>query len=228
MDIVSKICGRCGAEKPVTGFYKRSGTGNYLSECKACIKERSASPRAPKTQALVPGEILAQNYLHKVGIPTLPGKAVSACDCDLLCYSAVRVEVKHASQGTGGTPDEFMFVTTSPQQKRGFLAEVVMLICEWHDGRFTFHFLPVDHPAFYNHQTGKLKQGISFRPGRTKDMKSGIANQNRTVLTQQIMDTAQDAVHLIEDALVDARRKLQSGEALPFELRRKDWRDKSA
>lgn len=221
MESIAEIeCPQCKTTKPVGEFYTRSGIknptirGDYYTYCKACQRAKSKTAiRAPKTVPVVEGEILAIDYLKRKGIPTLPGKAVAAADVDLVCYGSCWLETKHSKLDKDG----FMFNTSSTQQARGFLADIVLLICEHSPDDITFHFLPANHPAFYN-KHGKVKQGISFVPGRTEDMKRGKANTWRTVLTQQMMDGAQDATWLIDDKLQEIKRRLIAGEVLPFEL----------
>jgi hypothetical protein len=224
MDSIAEIeCGQCKTIKPVGEFYVRSGIknpqirGDYYTYCKKCQNARSKTQvRVPKTVPAVESEILAIDYLKRNGVPTLPGKAVAAADVDLAAYGVVWIEAKHSKKDRNG----FIFSTSSAQQSRGFLADIVLLICEYAPDDITFHFLPANHPAFYN-KHGKLKQGISFVPGRTEDAKHGIRNAWRTVLTQQMMDSAQDATWLIKDALSQIERKLMAGETLPFELSRR-------
>lgn len=216
-------CPQCKTTKPVAEFYVRSGIknptirGDYYTYCKKCQNARSKTQvRVPKTVAVVEGEILAIDYLKRKGIPTLPGKAVAAADVDLASYGVVWIETKHSKLSKYG----FMFNTSLSQRSRGFLADIVLLICEYSADEITFHFLPANHPAFYA-KNGKLKQGITFVPGRTEDGKQGEKNAWRTVLTQHDMDASQDAVWLIENKLQEIKRRLMAGEVLPFELNKR-------
>lgn len=40
MIILKKICTRCNIEKPISEFYKKSGTDRVYSECKVCFGDR--------------------------------------------------------------------------------------------------------------------------------------------------------------------------------------------
>jgi hypothetical protein len=224
MNTLSKCCTRCKAEKPLTEFYIRSGyqrldnspvePGHYNSECKACLSQRSkVAKRLPDTMPRTKNEILALTYLKKHGIPALPGKALAAADVDVVCYIAVWLEVKLARLERKGNAHRFTFETTPKQQQRGFLADVVMLICEYRPGVYTYHFFRPDHPVFY--MQDRVKSGFTFTPGATKALKHGL---NRVVMTQPMMDEARDRVSLIEEALQRARERLRSGETLPFEF----------
>lgn len=223
--VAEKYCNRCEKTKPLSEFYLRSGKkditnpDHLLQGCRECRKKASSerqSQRLPNTQPAVLSEILVINYLKQKGIPSLPGKAVKSADVDVVAYGCVWIECKYsqlAKRGGGGKHDEFLFVTTPRQQQTGLKANVVVLICEYPDGRQTFHFFPANHPVFY--MDGRVKSGFTFRPGRTKALKFG---NSRTVMTQSMMDGAQDATWLIKDALNQIEQKLMAGEVLPFEL----------
>ncbi len=185
-----KACKRCKQEKSYSEFYVRSGIdspttdGHYTSECKQCMKARSKGK--PRVKNIVPryqSETIAIEELAKLGYPALPGKAVSAVDVDVVVWGHVWVEVKYSKLQTSDGVHNFN--TTLKQQERGFLAHVVMLICENVDGVRTNHFFKPDDPVFY--MNGRLKTGFTFRPGATKALKHG---NNRVVMTQPMMDRA--------------------------------------
>ncbi len=219
--VAEKTCHRCGETKPVTEFYPLSGRPNpteakhFMSGCRVCRKKSSKTQKKlPNTQAAVLSETLVIEYLKKHGIPSLPGKALHSADVDVISYGCIWIESKYSQLLTrGNNKDEFLFVTTPTQQRRGLKANVVVLVCEYPDGRQTFHFFPASHPVFY--MKGRLKTGFTFKPGRTKALKHG---NNRTVMTQGMMDGAQDAVWLVRDALNQIEQQLKAGEILPFEF----------
>lgn len=216
MVTLSKHCARCKIEKPFSEFYARSGhlnldnppteAGHYNSECKSCIQERDKlTKRLPKTEPRAKTEIIAIERLRRQGIHALPGKAVAATDVDVVAWGAVWLEIKYSRLARGhGINEEFVFGATPAQMRRGFLAHIVMLICEYPDNRYTFHLFNAKDPVFYIH--GRVKSGMSFRPGRVEALKHG---NNRVVMVQSMMDAAQDAWHLIEEKRLEISRQLQ-------------------
>lgn len=222
--VTEKQCKKCGIVKPAANFYNRTGypqpthPGHLLTNCKDCMRATSKKQvHKPKTEPVVLSEALTISYLHSKGIPSLPGKAVSAVAVDIVSYGAVFIECKHARLETqfGKNKAEYHFVLTPKQQKLGFRANIVVLICEPAPGEYTFHFFPSTHPVFY--MDGRLKTSFSFRPGSTGALKFAAT---RTVMTQSMMDAAQDASWLIKDALNQIEQKLKAGEVLPFEQAR--------
>lgn len=197
---VTKLCTQCDQEKPLSDFYMRSGYDNYhdpghrLSECKACMKARAKRQhRLPPTETSVKGERLALAYLRKHGVYTVPGKAMSFADVDLVAFGCVGVEVKHAvSKPIPNHDIHFLFKTTPRQQKRGFLSHVVLLICEYPDGHQTYHVFPTNFPAFY--RDGQIKQGFTWYPGRDRQRKH---DDYYIALTDGMMEAARDNIGLI-------------------------------
>lgn len=199
MDTVSKVCTGCKKPLLLTEFYKRPGQtdptkpGQFTSECKACMKARSKNPRTIDNQT--PYAISEQwgiDYLHSKGIPSLPGKSLSYAWVDVIAFGCVRVEVKYSNLTEDGA---FKFNLTPGQKKRGLLGDVVMLVCDY-GTRTTFHLFPPAFPAFYIN--GKLKTGFHFTPGAMTARKFAAS---RVVMTQPMMDSAQDNVQLIHNQL---------------------------
>lgn len=205
---LSKICTnpQCehpGELQPVSAFYVRSGIqtptipGHYISECKACMKRRNAKQaHLPDTEPRTFTETVAIDYLREHGIHSLPGKAVSATDVDVVAWGAVWIEVKYARLEWAGAQEVFHFVTTPKQNQRGFLAHLVLLICEYPDGKRRFHLFDAHDPVFY--MQGRLKRGFTFRPGATDAKKW---TDGRVVMLQSMMDEAQDRLSLIPQAM---------------------------
>jgi hypothetical protein len=198
MGILTKVCRRCKQEKPVTEFYTRSGisnptaAGHYLTECKSCLRERNKHcTRLSKLEPRAFTETIAVNYFRSCGVPVLPGKAVYAADVDLAAWGHVWIEVKYSKLRTEGL---FYFNATVKQQQRGFLAHLVLLICEYPDNQRTFHLFRANDPVFV--MKGRLKTATTFRPGSLHPLKHG---NNRVVMTQTMMDAAQDRLELIEE-----------------------------
>jgi hypothetical protein len=198
MSTVTKVCRRCNRALDIQDFYKVSQTNYSLSECKSCMKERSKARRVTNEDyqvSVVESERLAIEYLAVNGIPALPGKALRKSFVDVIVFGCVGIEVKFAKlEDVYGTP-KFNFKTTPSQQKFGFRADVVCLICDY-DNRTTFHFFPAKHPVFY--MKGRLKTGLTFTPGAYEALKHG---ENRVVMVQGMMDEAQDRIELIYGAL---------------------------
>jgi hypothetical protein len=200
----SKPCGKCHEEKPYTAYYVRSGygtderpaiePGHYSTECKACLKLRGAKQiKIGITETTVFSEALLIERLRREGIPALPGKAFGAADVDVLAHNLVRVEVKFARLENRRGVNQFRFDTTPKQQRYGFRATVVVLICEYAPKQHTFHTFYADHPVFY--RDGHLKNGMCFTPGAMEAKKHG---NNRVVMTQPIMDAHENAWWIID------------------------------
>lgn len=210
-----KTCNACHIEKPFSEFYQRSGfskdnpptlSGHYQVECKDCMRERSRNHiRVAKIVSLVPSEIMAMNRLHSVGIPALPGKAVSAADVDVVAYGCVWIEIKYGKLAWNHGGECFKFSATPKQRERGFLADLVLLICEYPNNDATYHLFDAKHPVFY--MKGRLKVGWQFTPGAMEAKKHG---NNRVVMTQPLMDAAQDAYWLIEQRLMEIKEELKA------------------
>lgn len=198
MITLSKICVRCKSDKPLTEFYVRSGVdeptdpGHYNSECKACLKERNKTQKhlghhVPRAQT----EIIAMNILRANGIACLPGKAVRVADVDVVAWGHVYIEVKYARLEFRYSTHSFVFGATLKQMQRGFLAHIVMLICDYGD-RMTYHFFEADHEVFYI--DGRVKHGFEFTPGQMEQIKH---KDTRVKLTQPIMDEHENCYNLI-------------------------------
>lgn len=213
MDTVTKPCRGCKANKTLDQFYIRSGVsnptepGHYVSECKSCMKVRSKNngtldPYEPRVLT----EQLAIERLLDVGIFALPGKAISASDVDVVAWGCVWIEVKYARYEFKRGVKKFTFNTTPKQQQRGFLADLVMLICDYGD-ELTYHLFDANNPVFYMDQGSRVKSGFTFTPGAMEAKKHG---DNRVVMTQPMMDDAQDRWDLIgQYAALDPRRRFK-------------------
>lgn len=209
MDTLTKVCCGCKLDKPLSEFYIRSGTtdptepGHYVSECKSCMKVRSKNngtlnPYEPRVLT----EQLAIARLLDVGIFALPGKAIAASDVDVVAWGCVWIEVKYARYQFERGVRKFKFNTTPKQQQRGFLADLVMLICDYGDD-LTYHLFEANHPVFY--MGDRVKSGFTFTPGALEAKKHG---DNRVVMTQPLMDEAQDRWDKIgQYAALDPRRR---------------------
>lgn len=210
-------------DQPLSEFYVRSGIevptlpGHYLGECKTCMKRRSRErqPLLSDQESRVRTENLTISKLKELGIWAQPGKACSAPDVDVAAWGCVWIEVKHARLEPHGNAKEFTFVMTPKQVKRGFLADLVMLICEWLPETYSYHLFRYDDPVFYI--KGRLKTGFTYRPGRTQALKHGL---NRVVMTSGMMEEARDRWGLIEDVRCEHAQKLPNE---PFPHRR--WRE---
>lgn len=197
--IVSKPCARCHSVKPLADFYTRPPynkpgnpptlPGHYVSECKTCMKARGSTnyhPTVPRAKT----EILAIDYLRRNGVYAVPGKSVYAADVDVVAWGCVWIEVKYALLQRG----KFTFHSTPTQKERGYRAHVVILICDYGSQK-TYHLFRSNHPVFY--KDGRIKSGFTFTPGAMEAKKHG---NNRVVMTQPLMDTAQNDTEMIEQA----------------------------
>lgn len=208
---LTKVCRRCNTEKPFDDFYVRSGTespehaGQYLTECKACMQERSKlSGTRNRKLSLVKSENLAIEWFKKQGIYAEPGKASYNADVDVVCFGCVWIEVKAAKLEHSGHGEIFTFTTTPRQQKRGFLAHIVMLICEWPNSEPTYHLFHSSDDVFY--MQDRVKVGWTYRVGADKALKHG---NNRTVMIQPMMDRAQGNYQMVWDYLKQISKDLR-------------------
>lgn len=209
-----KPCNRCEQVLPFSAYYRRSGygtehrpaimPGHFNSECKACMKIRSQGQlrRSPWESAVV-SEQMAIDYLMSHGIWAQTGKATSAPDVDVVAWGAVWIEVKRARLRRG----VFMFRTTPAQQDRGFLAHVILLVCDQGEDT-TYHVFSPSSPEFY-HDDGRLKDGFTYRPGREVATNQGRGSTHQ--LTRSIMESAQDNVGLIWEAQKRIHQQLRDG-----------------
>lgn len=199
MTTLTKVCVRCKSEKSVSEFYVRSGcdnpteSGHYISECKDCMKQRTkTTTHLLPTEPRAATEILAIEYLKHKGIPALPGKAVSFAHVDVVAFGCVEIEVKYARLERKKGVQKFTFNATPAQSQYGYRGSIVMLICEYPDGRHTYHLFDAQHEVFYIN--GRVKTGFTFTPGAVEALKHG---NNRVVMTQPLMDAHQDYTALV-------------------------------
>lgn len=196
----TKICAACKLPKSLDQFYTR---GNYpTSECKTCMRARNKTRKTvPKTQALVLSEQILISKLHSLGIPALPGKAISHAHVDVVAWGIVDIEVKYSGLKDG----RYSFITSTAQRQRGFLAHVVVLICDSGDNDPTFHLFEAKHPVFYMDE-GQMKHAITYDP-RVIQHKH---ESNRVVLTNALMESAQDNWEMIETLRVQLADTLRN------------------
>lgn len=195
-------CSSCKEEKPITEFYKRSGSDSHLSECKTCMKGRyKKKTKVDAFTSYVETENLAIRQFALNGIPALPGKSLGVSWCDVLCFGCVGVEVKQSLVFDGG----FTFVFTPTQQSR-VKGDVIMLICDY--GQYnTYHLFDSQFEGFY--KNGKLKSGITYKRERSN---SGLP----VVFTPALMDEAQNRWGLIKTHLERYCKELATtGNPLP-------------
>jgi len=138
---------------------------------------------------------MAITRLNQEGIAVLPGKAVHAADVDVVAWGHVWIEIKHSPvRSIVGRPG-FHFGATRKQIKRGFLAHVVILICEYEDGNKTFHLFDAKDPVFY--RDGKVKSALTYMLTPKRQYKE---RPGRLALTTDRMNAALNRWDLIEQA----------------------------
>ena len=168
------------------------------------LKRSKNNIQHPTGESRVWTENLAIQTLKNIGIWSQPGKESGAPDVDITAWGCVWIEVKHARLEGRGHTEEFTFVATPKQAKRGFFADLVLLICEWLPETYSFHLFRSDDPVFYMN-TGRVKTGFTYRPGRTHALKHGL---NRVVMTSGMMEQARDRWGLIEEVRCEHALKL--------------------
>lgn len=221
---ITKKCHRCKKPVPLTDFYLRSSyrgkidtptePKHVISECKDCMKNRSKtgtrlSPHETRTQS----EALFIQYLTSRGIPALPGKAVHYADVDVVALGHIWIEVKYSTLAYSHNAERFRFGFTPKQANRGPQGHIIALICDWGDGDITYHLFPHNHKVFFN-EHGKMKTGINFVPGQLEAVK----HKRRHILTQPIMDNAQDNTRLINIYLNRIRTALLDKQTLAYDV----------
>lgn len=211
MITVPDVCSRCKKPKDPSEFYTRPNGKGHLSECKDCMKARNKDRTPlPATQPRAPTEIVAIDYLKSQGIYAAPGKSVKTSHCDVVAWGVVGIEIKWGHLTSSGTRIEWTFNATPVQRKRGFIGHLVMLICDPKDGSApTFHIFRKDDPVFYIWRPGesgsRLKTGFTYFRGREEALKHG---DNRVVMTDAMMDQAQDRTSLIWETMAEISRGL--------------------
>lgn len=159
----------------------------------------------PRTEPRAPTEIIAIAYLEKNGIPCFPGKTLAQSYVDVIAFGCVLIEVKYSRLKMG----RFHFVTTPRQMRKGFSGELVLLVCDYGD-RHTFHFFDPRHPVFW--MKGRVKSSFDFTPGAMEAKKHG---NNRVVMTQPLMDDAENRIDMIDDALRSHQTRLRHKHIAP-------------
>lgn len=197
----TKTCKDCNTEKPLESFYALSGRPHlkdtYCIECKSKRSRRAI--KHPKHQPYDEFEQVVIAELKKHGIICSPGKMYGRNYVDVTCWGGVDIEVKHANYRKG----QYLFKPTAQQQKRGYNAHIVMLVCSHPDGVMTFHMFPKDHPIFY--KQGRLKTGVQYIPDCNRKYQ---VIDDGTILTDAIMSDRQNRWDMIEEMRLQIARSL--------------------
>jgi len=215
----ARECNACKRVLPFSAFYVRSGygtldspalePGHFTAECKECMKQRSKGQlRLPPWETQVKSEELAIKALMAQGIWAQTGKATQAPDVDVVAFSAVWIECKHAVLKADRGKPKFNFTATPAQMSRGYMGHIVMLICEWPGDRYTHHLFSADAPYFY-HDDGRAKSGYGYVPNKLEASRRGVQTQHQ--LTQPVMDAARDDYALVWAWLAHIRQALMDG-----------------
>lgn len=202
----------CSSDPLTSKFYVRSGIeaptepGHYNSQCKTCIKRHNKEakhlpPDEPRTET----EKLAISFFTQHGIFALPGKAFAVAHCDILCWGCIKVEVKHARLAYHRRLKTFVFHATPKQVERGYIADLVLLVCDHTPQYRTFHLFRADDPVFS--LNGHIKRGLMFRPGATEALRVIDGN---TVMLQAMMDEAQDNLSRLWDVFTAKNAALKA------------------
>lgn len=215
MTTLTKFCNGCKQDKPVEDFYKRKNSDSYSSECKDCMKARSKA-RNPSTEDVylprVQSEIDAIAYLRGKGIAVAPGKAFRVPwvppFTDLVAWGCVYIEVKYSALYTYHERSYFKFLASPKQIESGYTAHVVLLMCGY-TRRTTYHLFSPNDPVFYIQKDGepepRLKRMLSYYPGTTEQSRT---KTDRVVMTDAMMDAAQDNIALIWETMAAISREL--------------------
>ena len=202
----TRECKTCHIEKPLAEFYPR-GNGMYFTECKTCYREHAHLNHeyVPRYVPYRQCEDLAITKLQSLGIPAAPGKLFAAAFADVVAWGIINIEVKYSRLSFEAQRWSFRFSTTPAQRKRGLIAHLVMLICDY-GNRSTFHLLPPSHPVFF--RDGHMKACVLYTPDYAEaGYKHG---RNRVVMTDAIMKEYQDRWELIEKSRLELSERLKT------------------
>lgn len=180
MAIVSKICSSCKEPLNPSEFYDHpDAKDGKQKKCKACtLRDQKAYKVKPKQTASNSNELEIINKLKSLNIYAAPGKCSEWKWCDVVAWGCVKLEVKTANQSEKGA---FIFSTSRNQQKNGFTADFVILVCNWKH-ETTYHVFPANHSSFF--MNGRMKRGFKYDPystghknGRGVRLSSALMNQ---------------------------------------------------
>lgn len=213
-----KTCVDCGKEKPLSDFYTRSGLPHLrLAWCKPCHVKRARKQKVvPRHVSTVESETRLIEYLWRLGIPAMPGKAMAHEYADVVAWGCVMIEVK--SSRYGGHSYNFNF--TPLQQTRGLRGHVLVLATIDDDNEYQFHFFRSSLATFVFDELG-LKSGVSYTPARTPRGKA-------SVLTEEMMMAAKDRTPIIDDVRDEICEALRNGGKLEFKSNRRQKKTETA
>lgn len=189
-----KTCAKCKQVKPASEFYPRSRQPQFtVSECKACMLERSKNAVKPVDGvSKVEGERAVMAILAAEGIPSSPGRDLSKKRVDVVAWGCVNIEVKSSRPHKNGS---YVFALTPKQKQDGILGDLVVLICKSDTGN-TYHVFSVNHPIFYNE--GERKGFVVYTPN-PKHRKDTRRGKLIVPLTTQLMREHENSWRLIEE-----------------------------
>lgn len=203
---ITKVCKKCGQEKPRSEYYKRKQNRDGLyTACKACCREISRNQRfKSRFEAGYESEDIAITKLRDVGIYAANGKCSEWKKIDVVAWGCVRVEVKHSVY----EPEwrRFRFNLGAKSKRRWFDCDLVLLICEWPDKPRTFHLFPSNHPIFF-YKGDKLKTSIAWIADPVASLRPRFGGEP---ITGELMSQHQDAWHLIERARLSRIKAIQA------------------
>lgn len=202
-----RICTACHQPKELSEYYPRPG-GKYLcAECKDCMKARSKrQTKVDKKVSTIATENDVITELAKLGIPALPGKALSHQWADVVAFGCVLIEVKSATLHHFRS---FDFGFTASQQAGKLRGDIIVLVCKY-DTVNTFHVFP-SSASFFRNEDGKLKTAVAWTPNRKFQGRPAV-------LTDDMMSAAKDNWDIVERYLTKVSAKLAAGHQLPIKL----------
>lgn len=138
------------------------------------------------------------------GIPLIrpPETAISY---RYLAWGCVRVKIKRAELKRQRGDNRFRFDFAAWEISLGLNCDVLVLVCEWERPRVTYHFFTPDDPVLYNGD--KLKACVTFKPGAKIARRRNLPGM--TLMTQAMMDAAENRIELIEAARVAFSNRLR-------------------
>lgn len=204
-DSTTRICKKCGGEKPLTDFPKSpTCKEGRMWTCKVCHKHLKANPTFKNDNGRVGWEQEKKVYdlLRSMGIYAQPGINTLWNRADVVAWGCVRIEVKATRRNDAGSWNW----NFSNQNREDRIKGDLVVLCAVDGESATYHVFKKDAPCFYK-EDGTVKRNVVYAPNRTTTRSHWHA-----LLTDADMDAARDAWGLVEECRQHISQSLSSGE----------------
>lgn len=201
---------------PLDQFYKHPGTIDKREpRCKACKRVqqkqyRQSYTRTDRTEGAHIGETLALKLMSSIGVYAVPARLSVHKFVDIIAWGCVKIEVKTSTVEADGRC-QFNF-TSQTYAGNDLHGDLTLLIPVKPDGSaVSYHLFPSDHPVFFK-ADGKRKRGVQYIPNPKKSRHAGGIR-----LTKDLMQSYQNAWHLLEAERLRYAHAVMTGEVVPIE-----------